>query len=48
MNEVVLTVDEIRGTTPELSYNKLKDKLEGLLTDGVTKVILPTSPHISN
>lgn len=48
MNEVVLTVDEIRDTTPESSYNKLKNKLELLRTTGVTKVILPTCPHISN
>jgi len=45
MNEVVLTVDEIRGTTPESSYNKLKDKLEELRTDGVTKVIFPANDN---
>ncbi|MBP3220030.1 MAG: hypothetical protein J6M37_06170 [Prevotella sp.] len=45
MNEVILTVDEIRDTTPELSYNKLKDKLEELRTDGVTKVIFPANDN---
>lgn len=45
MNEVVLTVDEIRGTTPESSYNKLKNKLELLRTTGVTKVIFPANDN---
>ena len=47
MNEVVLTVDEIRDTTPELSYNKLKNKLELLRADGV-KVIFPANDNSNN